>query len=90
MAQEEQLGFALEGMEAAAPVVSAHAVRLELEDLLDRAKAARDKAPWDLATHRHLRATFGERAKVLPPEEAEFLRRQFVLELERIEQLLAA
>ena len=88
--EQEQLGFPLEGMEATKPLVSAHAVRLELNDILAMAKAARDYAPWDMETHRKHRATFPEKAKILPPDEAEFLRRQFVLELTRIEVLLAA
>lgn len=87
---EEQLGFAITGMEAAKPFVSSHPIRLELNALLDVAKAARDAAPWDRATHRRHLIEFPLKAKVLPPEEAEFLRRQFVLELDRIELLLAA
>ena len=89
LAEQEQLGFPLEGMEAERPV-NAHAVRLELNEILDAAKSARDHAPWDLETHRKYRSDFPEKAKVLPPEEAEFLWRQFVLELERIDILLAA
>lgn len=85
-----QLGFELPGMEASEPFVSTHSVRLELEALLEMAKAARDSAPWDSETHRHYREIFPIKAKVLPPEEAEFLRRQFVLELDRIEIMLAA
>lgn len=89
MADEQQLGFPIEGMGAPAPV-SPHAIRLELIALLEQAKAALDAAPWDMATqHRH-RAQVSEKAKALPPEEAEFLRRQFVLEFDRIELLLAA
>lgn len=89
MTDDNQLGFALEGMEAPKKVVP-HEVRLALNELIDIARAAVDVAPWDVETHRRHRATFAERAKVLPPEEAEFLRRQFVLELERIDQLMAA
>lgn len=84
---EEQLGFAMPGLE---PPRGTHAVRLELNALIETARAARDVAPWDADTHRRHRAMFAERAKVLPPDEAEFLRRQFVLELDRIEALLAA
>ena len=89
MIDEQQLGFPLEGMGAPAPV-SPHAMRLELIALLEQAKAARDAPPWDLATQRRLRAQMPEKAKYLPPEEAEFLRRQLVLEFDRIELLLAA
>jgi hypothetical protein len=90
ISQPEQFGFALEGMGNPVKPVSAHAVRLELYDILETAKAAQDHAPWDMELHRKHRATFSEKAKILPPEEAEFLRRQFVMELERIELLLAA
>ncbi len=90
MADSEQLGFSLQGMEAAPKRIDRHAVRLELEAILEMARAARDHAPWDMETHRRLRSSFPEKSKVLPPEEAEFMRRQFVLELERIELLMAA
>jgi hypothetical protein len=86
----EQLGFGLEGMNAAKPFVGSHAVRLELLAILETAQAAREAAPWDREAHRRHKETFPLKAKALPPEEAEFLRRQFVLELERIERLLAA
>ncbi len=89
MSESEQLGFSLAGMDAPAPV-SPHAVRLELNALLETAKGARDSAPWDSDTHRKHRTMFAEKSKILPPDEAEFLRRQFVLELDRIELLLAA
>lgn len=90
MIQEEQFGFPLEGMDAASAGQSSHAVRLELNELLEQAKAARDVAPWDMEMHRQYRAAVAEKAKALPPEEGEFLRRQFVLEFDRIERLLAA
>lgn len=86
----EQLGFGIEGMGAAKPFVNSHAVRLELLEILETAQAARETAPWDRETHRRYKEAFPAKAKSLPPEEAEFLRRQFVLELERIERLLAA
>lgn len=88
--EPEQLGFPLVGMEAAPLLISPHAIRLELNALLETAKAARDCPPWDSETNRKHRAMFVEKSKVLPPDEAEFLRRQFVLELDRIEALLAA
>lgn len=88
--EPEQLGFPLEGMKSPPVVVSAHAVRLELNALLQTAKNARHEAPWDSETHRRHRTLFVEKSKILPPDEAEFLRRQFVLELDRIELLLVA
>jgi hypothetical protein len=90
VSEPEQLGFLQQGMESAPVQVSPHAVRLELNALLETAKTARDVAPWDSDTHRKHRTMFAEKSKILPPDEAEFLRRQFVLELERIELLLAA
>lgn len=90
MTDEHQFGFPLEGLGAAPIPESSHAVRLELNELLERAKAARSAAPWDIEAHRKYRALVSEKAKALPPEEAEFLRRQFVLEFDRIERLLAA
>lgn len=90
MVNEEQLGFPLENMGAVSQRQSAHDIRLELNALLDRARAARPEIPWDMETHRRYRALVPEKVKALPPEEAEFLRRQFVLEFERIELLLVA
>lgn len=90
MIEEEQIGFPLEGMGAVPAPESPHGIRLELNDLLERVKAARGTIPWDPETQRKYRALVPEKVKALPPEEAEFLRRQFVLEFERIEQLLAA
>jgi hypothetical protein len=87
---EEQFGFPLEGMDAGRTPENSHAVRLELNGLLERAKAARDTAPWGIEMQRRYRALVQDKAKALPPEEAEFLRRQFVLEFDRIERLLAA
>ena len=88
--REEQLGFDIEGLAPAAHSVSPHAIRLELNALLHQAKAAHNEAPWDRRAHQHYRNLFPQKAKWLPPEEAEFLSRQFELELERIERLLAA
>lgn len=88
--QPSQLGFDLGQTQGEARFVSSHHIRLELTALLEIAKAAREKAPWDLKTHRHHQMVFPQLAKNLPSEEAEFLRRQFVLELDRIEKLLAA
>lgn len=87
MTDNAQLGFSMPGLE---PVRGTHAIRLELNALIDTARAARDVAPWDADTHRRHRAMFAERARVLPPDEAEFLRRQFVLELDRLEPLLSS
>lgn len=90
VADFEQLGFSLEGMEAAPLKIDQQAVRLELEAILETAKTARDHAPWDIETYRRLRVTFPEKTKLLPPDEAEFLRRWFAMEVKRIDRLLAA
>jgi len=87
--EPEQIGFDLGDEPETAPA-STHDVRLKLNAILATAKAARDRAPWDRETHRHHQAVFPQLAEWLPPDEAEFLRRQFVLELERIERLIAA
>lgn len=87
---EEQLGFPLDGMGAPPKRINPHDIRLELTAFLDIAKAAKDAAPWDLATLRQYRATLPDKANVLPPEEAEFLRRQLAFQFDRIELLLAA
>jgi hypothetical protein len=88
--EPSQLGFDLGQTLSDDRFVSSHEIRLELTALLEMAKAARERAPWDLKTHRHHQTIFPQLAKSLPPDEAEFLRRQFVLELDRIEKLLAA
>lgn len=86
---DEQIGFDLDEPEKS-KYASSHAVRLELHDLLETAKQARERAPWDAETLQHHRTSFPIKAKALPPEEASFLWRQFELELERIQTLLAA
>jgi len=85
-----QFGFDLEGLAPVDAPGNQQQIREELNALLALAKAAREAAPWDRQTHRHHQRLFPQMASRLPPEEAEFLRRQFVLELERIERLLAA
>jgi hypothetical protein len=84
----EQFGFDLGEPEKPA-YVSSHSVRLELHEWLDAAKAATGGFPWNDATTRHYRNMFPIKAKVLPPEEARFLWRQFEMELDRIERELA-
>ena len=64
--------------------VPTHPIRLELHEWLDAVKAAKGGLPWDDATTRHYRTIFPIKAKVLPPEEARFLWRQFEMELNRI------
>jgi hypothetical protein len=81
-----QFGFDLGEPEKPA-YVSSHSIRLELHEWLDAAKSARDALPWDEATTRHYRNLFPIKAKVLPPEEARFLWRQFEMELDRLAKI---
>ena len=87
--KEAQLGLNL-GDNAAAVPINAHAVRLQLNALIEQAKAAQDTAPWDKKTQHEYQLSFPQWAKRLPPEEATFLTRQFEFELARIEKLRAA
>jgi hypothetical protein len=65
-------------------------VRAELIDLLALARAARDAAPWDRRTQRFHRVVFPQMARWLPAEEAAQLCFEFLRELNRIENLIAA
>lgn len=84
-----QLGLGLEDTRPDPTHVDPDAVREELNAILATARAARDSAPWDRRTHRFHQIVFPQMANWLPPQEAEVMRRQFTLELERIEPLLA-
>ena len=70
--------------------VDPDSVREELNAILATARAASDHAPWDRRTHRYHQVVFPQMSNWLPPEEAETMRRQFSLELKRIEPLLDA
>lgn len=85
-----QLGLGLEDTRPDPTRVDPQEVREELTAILATARAARDVAPWDRRTHRYHQVVFPQMADWLPSEEADALRRQFRLELERIEPLLAA
>ena len=85
-----QLDFGLEDTRPDPTHVDPQSVREELNALLAVARAAHDRAPWDRRTHRYHQVVFPQMANWLPPDEAEFLRRQFSLELERIEPMLEA
>lgn len=85
-----QLGLALEDTQPDPTQVDPDSVREELRAILATARAARDAAPWDRRTHRYHQVVFPQMANWLPAEEAEAMRRQFSLELERIEPMLAA
>lgn len=85
-----QLSMALEDTRPDPTYVDPQDVREELRAILATAAAARDAAPWDRRTHRYHQVVFPQMTNWLPADEAEMLRRQFSLELERIEPLLAA
>jgi hypothetical protein len=85
-----QLGLGLEETRPDPTVIDPETVRAELNAILATAKAARDQAPWDRRTHKYHQVVFPQMANWLPADEADFLRRQFEMELERIEQLIAA
>lgn len=85
-----QLGLGLEDTRPDPTHVDPQSVREELNAILAVAKAARDAAPWDMRTHRYHQVVFPQMSNWLPPDEAELLRRQFSLELERIEPLVKA
>lgn len=85
-----QLGLDLPDTRPDPTHVDQQSVREELNALLATAKAARDAAPWDRRAFRYHQVVFPQMTNWLPPDEAKLLRRQFSLELERIERMLAA
>lgn len=85
-----QLGLGLEDTRPDPTRIDPEEIREELLAVLATARAARDEAPWDRRTHRYHQVVFPQMANWLPADEADMLRRQFSLELERIEPLLAA
>lgn len=85
-----QLGLGLEDTRADPTQVDPAEVREELTAILALAQASRDIAPWDRRTHRYHQVVFPQMANWLPADEADALRRQFSLELDRIAPLLDA
>ena len=85
-----QLGLGLEDTRADPTQVDPAEVREELTAILALAQASRDTAPWDRRTHRYHQVVFPQMANWLPSDEADALRRQFSLELDRIAPLLDA
>ena len=85
-----QLGFALEDTRPDPTYVDPQSVREELVAILAVARAARDAAPWDRRTQRYHRTVFPQMTNWLPTEEADQLKLEFMIELDRIELLLAA
>ena len=85
-----QLGLGLEDTRPDPTHVDPQSVREELVAILATARAARDVAPWDMRTHKYHKVVFPQMANWLPEDEANQLRFEFAIELERIELLLAA
>ena len=85
-----QLGLGLESTRDDPTQVDPAEVRQELTAILELARASRDIAPWDRRTHRYHQVVFPQMANWLPADEADALRRQFRLELDRIAPLLEA
>lgn len=85
-----QLGLGLEDTRADPTQVDPAEVREELTAILALAQASRDVAPWDRRTHRFHQVVFPQMASWLPADEADALRRQFRLELDRIAPMLDA
>ena len=86
----EQLGFEL-GCEAhRTGEPNLREIREDLESILDEARLASAEGPWDPKALRYKKIEFLQLAKLLPFEEVEQLRFDFLGEVERIEALLAA
>lgn len=87
----KQFGFDL-GESVAPPSYSPDPdeVRAELIEILDTARAATDKAPWDERTHLYHKVVFPQMAQWLPDDERDQLCFDFAREVERIELLMAA
>lgn len=72
-------------------VVDPDDVREEMIALLATARAARDAAPWDARRNRFWRKVYPQMSRWLTDrEEADQLCFDFAVELDRIEELLAA
>jgi hypothetical protein len=65
-------------------------VREDLSTILEEARSSVDSSPWDTRTFRYKKIVFLQMTKWLPEDEAEQFRFDFMQEVERIEQLLAA
>lgn len=88
---EEQLGFQLGDLPLATVYTpNLEHVREDLNSILEEARSGVDAAPWDARTFRYKKIIFLQMTKWLPEDEAEQLRFEFMHEVERIEQLLAA
>jgi len=89
--REEQLGFQLGGDDhhgAGQPKLGE--IREDLEAILAEARGASDEAMWNPSTLRFKKIVFLQLAKLLPEDESEQLRFDFLEECGRIEALLAA
>jgi hypothetical protein len=85
-----QFGLGLEDTRPDPTHVDPQSVREELNAILATARAAREQAPWDRRTHQYHQVVFPQMTNWLPADEAEQLRFEFAVEMERISLLLAA
>jgi hypothetical protein len=89
--RDEQLGFELgEASASGGYVPNLEHVREDLTSILCEARSTEDRSPWDARTLRYKKIIFLQMTKWLPDDEAEQLSFEFLKEVERIEQLLAA
>lgn len=88
---ERQLGLALFDEPDSKPFApDQDEIRSELTAILHIAKRALDACPWDERTFKYHKVVFPQMANWLPDDEADQLRFEFALEVERIELLMAA
>lgn len=88
---QQQLGFDLGDAPAARSYAPDPAdIRAELLQLLETARAAQDRAPWDARTFRYHKTVFPQMARWLPDDERDQLCFAFAEQVERIELLMAA
>lgn len=88
--RDEQLGFELGGDEPVPGQPNLREIREDLEAILVEARCATSDGPWDTKALRYNKIVFLQLVKLLPGEEGAQLSFEFVRELKRIEQLLAA
>lgn len=84
----DQLGLPLQEPQRRPDGVDPGEVRAELLAVLGQARSARVGPPWHRKAQRYHRVVFPQMASWLPEAEAEQLRAEFAVELDRIEGLL--
>lgn len=87
----EQLGFDLgEEPKSVGYVPNLAEIREDLGIMLERARSIKEGCLWDRRTYRYNKALFPQLTRWLPDDEAQQLCFAFLIELERIELLMAA